>query len=103
MRSTAALAAIGTALLTACDSPPAQNTPPESNLVDATATDQAYPSTADGNQIISGSGVVNAPGASVPGGGTPAGSGVTTTGGQQGADSPAGEGAQPANEQGSSE
>lgn len=101
MRSTAALAAIATALLAACDSPPAQNTPPEGNLVNATATDQAYPSTADGNQIITGSGTVNAPGGSVPSGGTPAGTGVTTTGTNQGGEPSTGGGAQPTNQQGS--
>ena len=56
MRSTAAIAAIATLALAACDSPPMDNAPPEENLVNATATDQAFPSTADGNQIITGEG-----------------------------------------------
>ena len=54
MRLTAAFAAIATALLSACESPPAQNSPPEENLVNATEVDQAFPSQASGNDIITG-------------------------------------------------
>ena len=54
MRFTAVLAAIATGLIAACDSPPAQNSPPEEDLVNATATDQAFPSEATGNDIITG-------------------------------------------------
>ena len=57
MRPTAALAAFATLLAAGCDSPPAQNAPPENEVVNATLTDQAYPSGADGNQIITGSGM----------------------------------------------
>ena len=53
MRSTAAFAAIALGLLAACESPPAQ-TPPEENLVNATQTDQAFPSQATANDIITG-------------------------------------------------
>lgn len=54
MRFTACLAAIAIAGLAACDSPPAQNSPPQENLVNATRTDQAFPSGATGNDIITG-------------------------------------------------
>lgn len=39
--------------LAACDSPPSQ--PQDDNVVDATLSDQAYPSTATGNDIVTGS------------------------------------------------
>lgn len=54
MRFTAAFAALAIAALAACDSPPMQNSPPEDNLVNATRTDQAFPSEATGNDIITG-------------------------------------------------
>ena len=82
MRLKAGFAFIATAIVASCDAPPAQNTPPESNVVNAVVTDQAYPSGADGNQIITGSGTVNAPGGSVPSGGTPAGGGQQSGAGQ---------------------
>jgi hypothetical protein len=53
MRSTVALAAIAIGMLAACDSPSAQS-PPEDNLINATDTDQAFPSQATGNDIITG-------------------------------------------------
>jgi hypothetical protein len=60
MRSTAAFAAIALALA-ACNSPPAQQSPPEENLVNATATDQAFPSQATGNDIVTGDDAAQAP------------------------------------------
>ena len=53
MRSTVALTAIALGLLGACDSPPAQS-PSEGNLINATQIDQAFPSQATGNDIITG-------------------------------------------------
>jgi hypothetical protein len=38
--------------LAACNAPPSQ--PQDSNLVNATLSDQAYPSTAQGNDIVTG-------------------------------------------------
>lgn len=90
MRHTAALAA-AIALLAGCDSPPAQP-PQDSNLVNATATDQAFPSGAEGNEIITGSGTVNTPGSGASsGGGNTAAAGDGNSGGS---------GAQPSNEHG---
>ena len=53
MRVTAVLTAISFGLLGACDSPPAQS-PPEGNLINATATDQAFPTQTTGNDIVTG-------------------------------------------------
>ncbi|MBA2770569.1 MAG: hypothetical protein H0U34_00925 [Sphingomonas sp.] len=56
--------AIGLFLLTGlglggCDSPPPQ--PQDSNVINATRTDQAFPSGAGGNDITTGSGATTAP------------------------------------------
>ena len=74
MRFTAGIAALATAALAGCDSPPMQNSPPEENLVNATRTDQAFPSEATGNDIITGDDVAqggagNATSGQEPGGG----------------------------------
>ena len=61
MRMTGLIFAAGLGLA-ACDSPPPQ--PQDSNVVNATLSDQAYPSTAGGNDIVTGS---------QPSGGTSAG------------------------------
>ena len=50
MRSTALLVTIATAALAACESEPPQ--PQQTNLVNATRSDPAAPSAADGNDII---------------------------------------------------
>lgn len=50
MRLTGLILLAGLAV-SACDSPPSQ----QGNLVNATQTDQAFPSAADGNDIIAGS------------------------------------------------
>lgn len=50
------------AALAGCDSPRPQ--PQEANVVNATRTDQAFPSTATGNDIVTGSGSTD----QVPGG-----------------------------------
>lgn len=58
MRSTGLFLLTGLAV-SGCDSPPPQ--PQDSNLVNATRTDQAFPSGADGNDIITGSGTTTPP------------------------------------------
>ena len=77
MRLRAGFAALAIAALAACDSPPTQNTPPEDNLVNATRTDQAYPSEATGNDIITGQDVTQ-------GGGGNATGAAASSGGSQG-------------------
>ena len=52
MRSTAVFALLA-AGLAACGSPPSQ--PQDTNVVNGTVTDQAFPSGAEGNDIITGS------------------------------------------------
>ena len=80
MRPTIAIAAVSL-LLSGCDSPPAQQVQDE-NLVDATLTDQAYPSAAGGNQAITGTAAGDTapaaptgdvPGSAGTGSGTPSG------------------------------
>jgi hypothetical protein len=84
LRYTSAVAAIAAVMLAACDSPPAQQ-PQESNLVNATQTDQAFPSGTGGNDIITGTAEGEtspaAPTGDVPG--SP-GSGSQGSGGVQG-------------------
>ena len=62
MRSTAVFALLA-AGLAGCGSPPSQ--PQDTNVVNGTVTDQAFPSGAEGNDIITGSNAAAAP-ASAP-------------------------------------
>ncbi len=66
MRSTG-LILLASFAVSACDSPPMQTEP--SNIVNATRTDQAFPSSADGNAIVSGTAA--APTGAQQGQGTP--------------------------------
>ena len=81
MRLQAGFAALAIAILSACDSPPMQNSPPEENLVNATLTDQAYPSEATANDIITGDEVVADSAGNATGPGNAAGGGNAVAGG----------------------